>query len=668
MHDEDYLHVLGAINDLEFGVGKDLLASILIGADHDSIERNDLHNNPHYNALAYTESEVHGLIDQCRNNDLIAYQQIPHKPNIYVLALTDDGEAEIDEPTHPITIPDIPHTSQDPTETEQRLINEFNHFLDGYNDAQQRAIISPHQTILCVAGAGTGKTTVLTKRIEHITKHTGTDPDDILAITFTRKARDEMQHRLRQNRVRGVNIHTFNSYAEHIIQTNTDDTIPDLATYPDKLKLLHASLEANGHSTKTAINLYYSDQKQRNTSQNNLINNLLRDTLRLITQSKLNQANPDDLTIKTTEQAFLKTLATTYQDKLNENNRRLHADQILDATTILNARPDTYDHLLIDEYQDINNAQIRLTEAIGHDNLFCVGDPRQSIYGWRGSRITYTTQFTDNHPDATIITLTKNYRSTTKILNAANKTIRPMLLPPVEPTTDKPGTLTTKKHDTKDDEHQYIANKLNDKDHPVLVIARRNKQLDDLSTTLNKHGVQHSHKEDADDTITSTTILATIHAVKGLEAPTVIILGAHSNNHPLRVSDHPLLDQLQPDAYDREAEERRLFYVALTRAQNELIISWTGRKTTYLETPTTTTQDTATKKPTKTAEERLNEWRKEQSQAARIPEFKILPNSTLRKLLDENPDSKDDLHDIWGLTPKRIEKYGDDILHILNKH
>ena len=669
MHEDDYLRVLEAIEALDFGVGKNLLGAFLTGGDHDSIKRNDLHTHSEYDCLAYSKSEVHGLIDQCRNHDLIEYQQVPHKPNIHVLALTDTGQSELTNPTHPIRIPDIPYTNTDPSNQERDLIDEFDFFLDGYNDAQQRAIISPDNTILCVAAAGTGKTTVLTKRIEYLTKYTDTDPDDVLAITFTRKARDEMRHRLAEHDVHGVNIYTFNSYAEGLIQQHTDGSIPPLATYADKIKLLHKSLEDIGHSNETALDIYYSDNKQRSKSQNDLLNNLMRDTVRLITQNKLNDADLDDLDAETTEQRFLKTLSKAYQDALDDANRRLHADQLLDATKILAKRPESYDHVLIDEYQDVNNAQIKIIEKLNKDNLFCVGDPRQSIYGWRGSRIEHTTNFTDDHPDATIITLTKNYRSKQQIIETANKTIQPMLLPPVETTTDDDGILTTKQCDRRDDEHAYVAKRIKNRDHPVLVLARRNKQLTKLSTYLDNHDINHSVKQDTDDTITSTTILATIHAVKGLEAPTVMIIGAKATNHPLRVSDHPLLDQLQPNTYDRKAEERRLFYVALTRAEHELIVTWTGTKTKYLQPPRnhTTTNTTSDNTPSaKSTEDRLISWRKEQSEAARIPEFKILPNSTLRKILKEQPKTKDDLHDIWGFTPKRIEKYGDDILRILS--
>lgn len=662
MHENDYLRVLEAVDMLDFGVGKTLLSALLIGGEHDSIERNGLKEHDAYGSLAYTDHEVNGLIEECRNHNLIEYQQVPHKPNIHVLALTDRGEKELQDPSQPIPIPDIPYTNRSKTEKEKTLIDEFDFFLDGYNDAQKRAIINPDQTILCVAAAGTGKTTVLIKRIEYLTKYAGVDPDDILAITFTRKARDEMNHRLQQQDVHGVNINTFNAYAEQLIQNNTDGSIPPLASYPDKIQLLHKSLDELGHSPETALDIYFTDNKQQSTSQNNLLNNLLRDTVRLITQNKLNNTSLDNLETATSQQDFLKRLSLAYQGALDENKRRLHADQLTDATTILSERPDEYEHVLIDEYQDVNDAQIQIIDRIDHDNLFCVGDPRQSIYGWRGSRIEHTTNFTDEHPDATIITLTKNYRSTQDIISHANETIQPMLLPPVEPVRDDKGLLTTKQCARRHEEHEYVAQRLEERDHPVLVLARRNKQLDKLSSILDEHNINHTVKANADDTVTSTTILATIHAVKGLEAPTVVLIGASATNHPLRVSDHPLLDQLQPETYNRDAEERRLFYVALTRAEDELIVTWTGTKTTYLST-TASNNETTTN--AKTVEDQLTSWRKQQSEAARIPEFKILPNSTLRKILKEQPKTKDDLHDIWGFTPKRIEKYGDDILEIM---
>jgi superfamily I DNA/RNA helicase len=309
-----------------------------------------------------------------------------------------------------------------------------------------------------------------------------------------------------------------------------------------------------------------------------------------------------------------------------------------------------------------------MINALKPEHLFCVGDPRQSIYGWRGSRIKYITEFDTYYENPTVITLQTNYRSDKAIINLANTVIEPMLLPPLEPHSDAEGTVTHTYHTNKHDEKDHVRRIIKNQPKPVYVLARRNKQLQDLSDHLDKHGIKHELKRDQDEEAKQDVLLATIHASKGLEAPTVVLLSANARNHPLQVSEHPVIETLQPDTYDRDAEERRLLYVALTRAQRELHVTYTGKRSKYLPYSQKQRQKQESQKQSKTLEEALKAWRKKQSKAGRVPEFKVLPNSALRAVLDDEPVSEEELRGIWGFTSKRIKKYGSEIISIVRDY
>ena len=138
---------------------------------------------------------------------------------------------------------------------------------------------------------------------------------------------------------------------------------------------------------------------------------------------------------------------------------RDYTDQLIHCMNFFRQNPNhvpIFEHVLVDEYQDVNSAQIELIDLLNPSNLFCVGDPRQSIFGWRGSQIRYILNFEEKHPDCEIITLTKNYRSTKHIVELINNSIRNMGLADLEPSTEGNKDVKLLKLDSESAEFEFV--------------------------------------------------------------------------------------------------------------------------------------------------------------------------------------------------------------------
>jgi DNA helicase-4 len=246
-----------------------------------------------------------------------------------------------------------------------------------------------------------------------------------------------------------------------------------------------------------------------------------------------------------------------------------------------------FEHVLVDEFQDVNSNQVELLDLLNPKNLFCVGDPRQSIFGWRGSDVNYILDFQNKYPDSEIINLKKNYRSNKYLVEFMNHSIKPMKMPDLEYEFGGKKEIKLQNFSSEEEEFEFILNELMQIDLPfeeIFVLARTNKQLSDFSELLKKKRIKHILKNDEkrDQEIKKGHVtLSTIHAIKGLEAELVFVIGCTNNNFPCKSSDHPVIENLKMYEYDREEEERRLFYVAISRAKNKLYLSYTGKNHTY---------------------------------------------------------------------------------------
>ncbi|XKK63469.1 DNA helicase PcrA [Streptomyces sp. ARC32] len=307
--------------------------------------------------------------------------------------------------------------------------------LEGLNENQRAAVVHSGSPLLIVAGAGSGKTRVLTHRIAHLLAERSVHPGQILAITFTNKAAGEMKERVEQlvgPRANAMWVMTFHSACVRILRRESKKlgftssfSIYDAADSKRLMALVCRDLDLDPKRFPP---------KSFSAKISNLKNELI---------------DEEDFAAQAAD-GFEKTLAQAYamyQSRLREANALDFDDLIMTTVNLLRAFPDVaehyrrrFRHVLVDEYQDTNHAQYALVrELVGVPSehpvdvppeaevppaeLCVVGDADQSIYAFRGATIRNILQFEEDYPDATTILLEQNYRSTQTILSAANAVI-----------------------------------------------------------------------------------------------------------------------------------------------------------------------------------------------------------------------------------------------------
>jgi len=693
----DYIYILKALQEIPFGVGKKLIIDFLQGEEkNQSIKKNKLFNKENFGALAYEESELGEMIDSLLINNMIQQVSISSNKFWKVMELTDKGRSEIDNPTlyKKKVAYQFKETKTEITDADRELFDSFKDFLGDYNDDQKKGITSNKEKILCIAGAGSGKTTVLTKRIEFMIKYKSVDPAKILAITFTRKARQEMMNRLESEGI-FIAVETFNSFCEKILRKHNDLVYGkpmQVITYRDKIIMIKNALAAQNLQMFNAINQYFTAHQRRSKTDEQLANIFMNDCffIRDLFKFKGKQLTESDFETDDVahEQAakIVHGVCNYIEAYMNKHGLRDFADQLIDTLDLFTKRKDLipeYDHVLIDEYQDVNSTQIKLVDFLQPKNLFCVGDPRQSIYGWRGSDIKYILNFQEKYPDSEEITLTMNYRSRKSIVTLINSSIKTMGLPELKAQDGYDKDIKLIKFDSEPTEFEFVTQAIIKSELPrkeIFVLARTNRQLNELSLAMRQMSVDHVVRSDElRGTVQATdnqVTLATIHAIKGLEAELVFIIGCSGNNFPCKGSEHPVIEMVKVDEYDKEEEERRLFYVAMSRSKKSLYMSYSGKSPTHFITNDMMTiiedgREQAKKKKltlwdSSQAVERLKEWRKSIAEDLGVPAFMILHDKTITDICVMMPMTVEDLSNVHGLGPTKIQKYGDDILREIN--
>ncbi len=285
-------------------------------------------------------------------------------------------------------------------------------YLEALNSKQQQAVLTCEGTLLILAGAGTGKTRVLTTRLAHILEQNLCGYQNILAVTFTNKAAQEMRERIQHllgRSVDGMWLGTFHSLCMRILRKNAEvlGYSPNFTVIDsdDQLRLIKQLLKAEN-----------IDDKQVPPKMVAGVINRWKDKAKTPDRA----GNPQELTVQ---------LYRQYQERLKILNAMDFGDLILNCLVLFQQNPEVlksyqqqFCYMLVDEYQDTNAAQylwLRLL-ADGYGNLCCVGDDDQSIYGWRGAEIANILKFEKDYPNATVIRLEQNYRSTNHILGAAS--------------------------------------------------------------------------------------------------------------------------------------------------------------------------------------------------------------------------------------------------------
>ncbi len=293
--------------------------------------------------------------------------------------------------------------------------------LAGLNPVQREAVAHAGGPLLILAGAGSGKTRVLTRRVAYLVRREGVAPERILALTFTNKAAGEMATRIEallEQPARGLWVGTFHAICLRWLRRHAVEAgyRPGLSVFDadDQRALVRRLLREEGFSETPRA---------------------ARDALAVISRAKSRGETPEEVqaAARTPAQMLAARVYGAYQRSLREQNAADFDDLLLSTLRMFETRPDVaeryalqFQHVLVDEYQDTNHVQFRLVQRLAerHRNIFVVGDDDQSIYGWRGADVGNIIDFREHFPEATVLRLEQNYRSTAPILALANAAIR----------------------------------------------------------------------------------------------------------------------------------------------------------------------------------------------------------------------------------------------------
>ena len=293
--------------------------------------------------------------------------------------------------------------------------------LDDLNPVQREAAEHTEGPLLILAGAGSGKTRVLTYRIAHLIAE-GIEPRAILAITFTNKAAKEMRERVATlvgSEGYGLWVTTFHSACVRILRREIDN----MPGYNRNFVIYDTGDQQS--LLKSCLKEYNLDEKKFP----------VRSIAAVISEAKNKLVDPEEFSQKASDyfQQKVVDIYKSYQKKLKSNNA-LDFDDIIMLTVqlfqqnkqVFRYYQDKFRYIMVDEYQDTNHAQYMLIKLLASEyrNLCVVGDDDQSVYGWRGADIQNILDFERDYPEAKVIKLEQNYRSTQKILEAANAVVK----------------------------------------------------------------------------------------------------------------------------------------------------------------------------------------------------------------------------------------------------
>lgn len=292
--------------------------------------------------------------------------------------------------------------------------------LSGLNQAQREAVECLEGPLLIMAGAGSGKTRVLTHRIANLLEH-GVAPYNILAITFTNKAATEMRERVERmigEGSRDIWLSTFHSFCAKFLRREIEAT----GMYKNNFVIYDTSDQKT--VIKRALKELNLDEKQYTPGG---IGNAISNAKNQMMGPQAFERQAADFVSKKIAEVY-----KLYQKTLRQNNALDFDDLLMVTVALLNENQEVlqkyqrrFKYIMVDEYQDTNGAQYQLTKLLadGYRNLCVVGDADQSIYGWRGADISNIRNFKKDYPEGRRIMLEQNYRSTKTILAAANAVI-----------------------------------------------------------------------------------------------------------------------------------------------------------------------------------------------------------------------------------------------------
>lgn len=366
--------------------------------------------------------------------------------------------------------------------------------LDGLNEPQHEAVISESDVILCLAGAGTGKTRVLTHRIAHLHHEHRVGTSNMLALTFTRLAGKEMKERIMDlvGEAEGKKLfcNTFHAFCVQV-------------------------LKEYGHRIGLDPAFMIYDQSDRDSIVKRIIAEYHYDTsLNKVLKEAQHPSETDNV-----EQDVLKEL----NYRLKQNNA-VDFDGLLDKTEQLLAEfedvrlyyKDLYKYVFVDEFQDTSDVQLRIVQLIDPDNLFVVGDDFQAIYGWRGAEVKNIVEFPSHFSGCKTIKLTRNYRSTFPIVDASNSLIKynPNQTDK-ELNSDVPGALVKfEEYDSEDFEAAAIIKKIKDSEidslSDIAILGRTNRQIGNMASHLKENDIPCVVLSNSNDPLKNSVVQSVI--------------------------------------------------------------------------------------------------------------------------------------------------------------
>ena len=700
--------VLSCIQNLEFNYGKNLIADTLLGQKTPRVIEKKLDTSPQFAALSIMDRDrVLTLIDSLIQSGYLELKTFSTNKFAKVIHLTHKGEQEIHSPKGLIAINEEINPLTDKDKEQFKILGPA---LEGLSEEQKKAVIDNSPQILCIAGAGSGKTRALTRRISFLAKYKSIPQNKILAITFTRKARREMEERLSNllpnNKIR---IETFNSFAEKELKRFGSLIYHKpykVMTYADKFAMLAKIANEEKIDIDELIELYFSKHTLRSKERRTLHFMLINDIMAVLDYYAFTNKNIKDITstfqnldYRDKKRAdLLNLIIQRIPQYKREHGLRDFTDQLVHLNKLYKKFPDTipeFDHVLVDEYQDVNNLQIKTLDLLKPKNIFVVGDPRQSIFGWRGSKVSHILSFREKYKDCSIIQLVDNYRSGPSIVEFMNTLIQPMQFSNLSSKQEEQAHIQYKKFDSDQQEAVYVAQEILKSKTPrseIFVLARTNKQIDILADALSilkipfiKRTLDELNppKEQKENQV----LLSTVHAAKGLEADLVFMVGVNANQYPCIASDHPIIDAIKADDdYDKFSEEHRLLYVGVSRARKNLIITNTTAITSFfspdilktlgiqsqqsLKHYKTIQKFTKTSTPTSTQSKiyaTLKEYRLETAKLLGIRPYMVFSDKTLTELCESLPMTLIELQEVYGFGSTKINRFGRDIIEIVKK-
>ena len=377
-------------------------------------------------------------------------------------------------------------------------------FLSGLNPPQREAVATTEGPLLILAGAGSGKTRVITHRIAHIITANKVPPFAILAVTFTNKAAGEMRSRVASH-LEGLDlsssptVSTFHSFCVRLLRRDGGALAQirpgftrDFSIYDDEdqLLIIKAAYKRMGLDDKAIPH---------------------RTAMSQISQSKSQKESPQDLYARASDPRMTRIAAVyeEYEKALRQANALDFDDLLLETVRLLAHDQETRDawnrrlsYIMIDEYQDTNRSQYELMRLLSqrHDNICVVGDEDQSIYSWRGADIRNILDFEKDFPNAKIIRLEQNYRSTKNILEAASVVISNNLERKGKwlwTESDEGDQITVYAAQDAEQEALFIADTINKirrqySDRKVAVLYRTNSQSRQIEEAMRRYNLKYN--------------------------------------------------------------------------------------------------------------------------------------------------------------------------------